>query len=79
MDQVVKDLHYLRSFYFEKKDLTMIGFVSYVDQQEIKLSKEVTSAGWYSFDEALRLVRPGNIAHQVIADAKALSESHHPK
>lgn len=69
--QVVQRLHYVRSFYFAMRDQTMVGFISEVEKNHLFLSKEVASAGWYSLQEALKLVRKGSIAHQLVEAAYA--------
>ena len=64
--QEVISLRYVRSFYFERRDQLMVGFISEVNFAPLSLSQEVAFANWYSLKDALNLVRSGTIAHQVL-------------
>ncbi len=62
----VCDVTYLRSFYFERKDLLMLGFVVKVKKQDFALSCEVDSARWFALDEAEHELQNARIALQVL-------------
>lgn len=73
--QEVHTLQYLKSYYFERKDQVMVGFISRVTKQEFILSKEVSSASWHTLDEALNLVISGTIAHKLLQKTKEYLEN----
>lgn len=55
------------TYWFEKKDMLMIGFVARVRRQDFHLSQEVDQAFWVTPEQALTMVNPGNaISHQVV-------------
>ena len=68
--QKVQELEYISSYYYEKKELLMAGFKCNVLKREFSNSKEVDNIGWFSFDEALKLLREGSIAHQLFTDVR---------
>lgn len=43
-------LRYIRSYYYEKRDMLMLGFVAFVDKKEFHISGEVDEAEWFTFD-----------------------------
>ena len=62
----VKELQYIRSYPYEKKEMLMLGYQAVVHKDEFQLSKEVDAARWFSFDEALDQIRQGSIAWQLV-------------
>jgi NAD+ diphosphatase len=68
-------VRYMKSYYYEKHDMLMLGFVAFADKCELSISQEVDEAGWYSIEEALTKVREGSIAMQLIKDYIAAKES----
>jgi NAD+ diphosphatase len=59
---------YLKSYYYEKHDMLMLGFVAFADKCELVASGEVDEAGWFPIAEALTKVKEGSIAMQLIKD-----------
>lgn len=59
---------YLKSYYYEKRDMLMLGFVATASKCELSISSEVDEAGWFGIDEALTLLREGSIAMQLLTD-----------
>ncbi len=49
--QEVINCRYVSSYYFESKQLIMIGFIAYVKKSEFTRSDEVDDIRWYSIDE----------------------------
>lgn len=62
----VKQLQYIRSYPYEKKEMLMLGYKAVVRKDEFRLSGEVDSAKWFKFDEALRKIREGSIAWELV-------------
>lgn len=50
------------TWWFEKKEMMMIGFMAKVKNTELKLSAEVDGASWHTPEEAIKLVhkKPGS-------------------
>ncbi len=67
----VEDLHYIRSYPYDKKEMLMLGYKAIVKKKEFMLSKEVDSAEWVNPDNALRLLREGSIAWQLVREVLA--------
>lgn len=59
---------YIGSYYYEKKDNLMLGFVCKVKKGELKLSSEVDSAERFSLKDAGRLLRYGSIGRKLLND-----------
>lgn len=66
LGQDVECLEYIQSYPFERKEMLMLGFKATVRKQEFVLSKEVDSAEWFPFEEALEKLREGSIAWQLV-------------
>ena len=66
-------LTYISSYYYEKKDMLMIGFLAHVMKTEFALSGEVDSAEWFPLGEADQQVRQGSIAWKLIREYRALA------
>lgn len=62
----VKQLQYIRSYPYEKKEMLMLGYKAVVRKDEFRLSGEVDSAKWFKIDEALRKIREGSIAWELV-------------
>ncbi len=68
----VQAVEYLRSDYFPRKEMLMLGFRVRVQKAELHLSGEVDSARWVPFAEAPALIRPGSIARRLVCQALGL-------
>lgn len=64
----VEDLHYIRSYPYNKKEMLMLGYKAIVKKKEFTLSKEVDSAEWVKPDDVLGLLREGSIAWQLVRE-----------
>ena len=49
--QIVDKCQYVSSYYFEPKQLIMIGFIAYVKKRQFADSDEVDDLRWYKIDE----------------------------
>ena len=55
------------TYWFEKKDMLMIGFLARVNKKDFLLSQEVDQAVWVTPEEALTMVNAHPaISHQVV-------------
>ncbi|MHB8130216.1 MAG: NAD(+) diphosphatase [Mobilitalea sp.] len=61
-------VQYIKSYYYEKRDMLMLGFVAFADKCDLCISDEVDAAGWFKIDEALTLLKDGSIAMQLLKD-----------
>jgi len=61
-------VQYVHSYYYEKRDLMMLGFVAKVNHGEFKLSKEVDAAKWFAPEEAEAALPQGSIVHSLYKD-----------
>lgn len=61
----VKELKYIKSYPYEKKEMLMLGYKAVVEKDDFRLSEEVDSAEWVRFNDALDLLREGSIAWQL--------------
>ncbi len=62
----VEELQFIKTYPYDKKEMLMIGFKASVKKAEFKLSGEVDSVKWFSFEEALSQLREGSIAWQLV-------------
>lgn len=54
----LKSLTLLFTRWFTKAQVLMVGFIGRTDETELTLSGEVDAAGWYTPEEAIKLVHP---------------------
>lgn len=64
----VLNVKYIKSYYYEKRDNLMFGFICKVKKSEFNISKEVDEADWFSLDAAHNLLKPGSIAEELFLD-----------
>ena len=57
------------TYWFEKKDMLMIGFVARVHKQDFHLSQEVDRAVWVTPEQALTMVHPGRAISRLVLEA----------
>ena len=63
------ELRFVSTYWFEKKDMLMVGFIARVDKRDFRLSQEVDQAVWVSPEQALDMVHPGRaISRQVLEE-----------
>lgn len=65
-------LEYIKSYYYEKRDMLMLGYVAHVKKAAFHISGEVDKAEWFSLEEAKGKVRNGSVAMQLIVDYQSL-------
>lgn len=65
----VEELHFVKSYPFEKKEMLMLGYRARVKKKDFTLSGEVDSAEWVPFEHALEKLREGSIAWQLVKSA----------
>ena len=61
------NLSYINSYFYEKKELLMLGYRADVLKKDFSLSGEVDGAQWYPLNDALSLLREGGIAWQLVS------------
>lgn len=61
----VKTLDFVRSYWFARKGLLMLGFIAEVEREPLRLSSEVDAAQWYTASEAIKQVHqtPGSTSN----------------
>jgi hydrolase, NUDIX family len=64
--QDVEKLKFIKSYFYEKHEMLMLGYKATVKKQDFKLSCEVDSAKWVKYENALSLLREGSIAWQLV-------------
>lgn len=64
----IDELHFIKTYWFEKKGMMMIGFIARAKKQELRLSKEVNDAKWVPVEEALGLVHPNGSTSFALVD-----------
>lgn len=62
----VKELHFIKSYPYEKKEMLMLGYKAVVEKEEFTISEEVDSVEWVKFEKALNLLREGSIGWQLV-------------
>lgn len=66
----VTSYEFIKSYYYEKGELLMLGFLSNVKKADFKLSGEVNSATWFPLEEAADKLRQGGVAWQLVTEIK---------
>lgn len=56
----VESCRYLSSYYYDEKNLLLLGFIAIVENTEFKKSKEVDAIKWFSSEEAEKLLKDGS-------------------
>lgn len=67
-------VEYIRSYYYEKRDMLMLGFLAHVKKKEFTLSGEVDSAEWFPLEKAVEQVREGSIAWELVKECQEKME-----
>lgn len=67
--QDVQRLTFIKTYPYEKKEMLMVGFKALVKKANLTLSREVDSAQWFPFEQALGKLREGSIAWQLVKAA----------
>lgn len=64
----VCDIKFVKSYYYEKRDNLMFGFLCSVKNTDFTLSSEVDNATWFTPNEADEKLKKSLIAHQLLID-----------
>lgn len=63
---VVERLTFVKSYYYPKKEMLMLGYEARVKKADFNISGEVDAVQWFPLDEALSKLREGSIAWQLV-------------
>ena len=62
-------LELVRTFWFEKKDMLMIGFIGKAEKTKPELSGEVDAAKWFAPEEGINYVHPrGSVSYALVEE-----------
>lgn len=62
------ELRFVSTYWFEKKDMLMIGFIARVSRGSFRLSAEVDGAEWVPASKALAMVHPpGSVSYALVS------------
>jgi len=64
----VLSVKYIKSYYHEKSDNLMFGFVCKVKKSEFNISAEVDEAGWFSVNGAREQFKDGSVTKYLLED-----------
>lgn len=64
----VERIQYIRSFFYDKKQILMLGYKAKVRKEEFTISEEVDSVAWIPLSESLSKLKDGNIAWQLVKE-----------
>lgn len=63
--QISNEITYVSSYYYEQKELLMVGFKCRVNKRAFSASKEIEEVKWFTLEEADQKIRHGSIAYQL--------------
>lgn len=66
----VKELKFISSYPYEKKEMLMLGYHASVDKATFHISGEVDAVEWFPIESATDKLRPGSIAWQLVNAVK---------
>ena len=66
----VREGKYITSYFHEKNEMLMLGFLVFVDDDRCVPGKEVDELGWFSINEAVGLIREGSTAQKHIMNVR---------
>jgi NAD+ diphosphatase len=61
-------VQFIKSYYYEKRDMLMLGFVAFAKKCPLSMSVEVDAAEWVPLEEAAGRLKEGSIAMQLLQD-----------
>lgn len=64
--QKAEKVTYVSSYYYDKRDLLMVGYRCDVKKSEFNMSEEVDNIEWHKLPEAVDLLREGSIAQRLL-------------
>jgi NAD+ diphosphatase len=60
---------YLKSHYYEKNEVLMVGYHALTNQFDLNIDEsELDNANWYELDDAIKRIREGSIAYQLVRE-----------
>lgn len=72
----VIDYRFMRSEYFSKSNTLIFNFMSLVESEDLSgMTEEVDKAGWFSFEEAKRIIKPDSLAERFYLNFLRITES----
>lgn len=75
----VREIQYIRSYYYPKKQMLMLGFMADISKDDFTLSGEVDGAAWFPFSKVLSVMREGSIAWQLVKEVMEVKISQNPQ
>lgn len=66
INQEVTKVSFIKSYYYEKKQMLMLGFRADVKKNQFQLSCEVDDVKWFPLEEALSILKEGSIAWKLV-------------
>ena len=66
----VNDCKYISSYFHQRGDNLMLGFIAFVDEDEVSTSNEIDEISWFKMDEAEEHLKEGTIAHDHFCNVK---------
>ena len=64
----VQNLEYIRSYFYDKKSMLMLGFKAMVRKSDFTLSGEVDCAEWIPIKAAPNMLREGGVAWELVKE-----------
>lgn len=65
----VKSLRFNRSSYLEKSNSLMLNYSAFIDNpDELKTNNEIDSYHWFSYQDALKNIKPGSLAEKFLQE-----------
>lgn len=65
----LKSLDLIKTYWFGKQDMLMIGFIGKCNASDFQLSSEVDSAKWVSVEKAIGMVHPkGSVSYALLEE-----------
>ncbi|SHO48447.1 NAD(+) diphosphatase [Anaerocolumna xylanovorans] len=65
MGMTVAAYRFMKSEYYPGSNTLIFNYISMADSEDLsKMTEEVDRAGWYSFEEGKRIIKPGSLAER---------------
>ncbi|MFW6040723.1 MAG: NUDIX domain-containing protein [Thermoplasmatota archaeon] len=66
----VIECKYISSYFHDRVDNLMLGFVAFVEEDRFSTSNELDDIRWFKIDEAEEYLKEGSIAHEHFCNVK---------
>lgn len=63
---VIDEIQYAGSYYYEAKELMMVGFYARTKSHDLELTNEIAEIKWSQIDDAVLELREGSIAQKIV-------------